>query len=68
MAIAASRLHISIEQYLEAELTAPVKHEYVAGRIYAMVGTSKAHNLVALALASALRSHLHGRPCPGIYG
>ena len=63
MAIAASRLPISIEQYLEAELTAPVKHEYVAGHIYAMVGTSKAHNLVALALASALRSHLHGRPC-----
>src|SRR5918999_4709690 len=63
MAIAASRLPISIEQYLEAELTAPVKHEYVAGRIYAMVGTSKAHNLVALALASALRSHLHGGPC-----
>jgi Putative restriction endonuclease len=63
MAMAASRLPISIEQYLEAELTAPVKHEYVAGHIYAMVGTSKAHNLVALALASALRSHLQGRPC-----
>ena len=63
MAIAASRLPISIEQYLEAELTAPVKHEYVAGHIYAMVETSKAHNLVALALASALRSHLQGRPC-----
>jgi Uma2 family endonuclease len=63
MAIAASRLPISIEEYLEAELTAPVKHEYIAGHIYAMVGSSKVHNLVALALASALRSHLHGRPC-----
>ena len=29
MAIAASRLLISIEQYLEAELIAPVKHESV---------------------------------------
>jgi len=45
------------------ESASPVKHEYVAGRIYAMTGTSDAHNFICLNIASALRSHLKGSPC-----
>ncbi len=30
--------YISPEQYLELELTSPVKHEYIDGEIFAMGG------------------------------
>lgn len=53
---------LSVEEYLAGELKSDVKHELVGGQAYAMVGVSKAHNLVTLALVSAVRSHLK-RPC-----
>jgi Uma2 family endonuclease len=34
------RVYISPEQYLELELTSPVKHEYIDGEIFAMSGAS----------------------------
>lgn len=58
---------LSPQEYLEGELRAEVKREYVAGQVYAMVGGSRAHNTIAgnlfAALRSHLRSHLRGRPC-----
>lgn len=54
---------LSIEDYLQGELRSDVRHEYLQGYIYAMVGTSKQHNLIALALASALRSKLKASSC-----
>lgn len=55
--------HISAEEYLEMELTSPVKHEYVAGEIFAMTGTSDSHNIISLNFAFILREHLRGTPC-----
>ena len=53
---------ITIEEYLEAEKRAEVRHEFVGGQIYAMVGTSNIHNLIAGSLFAQLRAHLKA-PC-----
>ena len=54
---------MSVEEYLESEKNAPIRHEYVAGQIYAMAGSSDAHNTLALNFATWLRSSLRGGPC-----
>lgn len=54
---------ISPEEYLESELTAEVRHEYLGGRVYSMPGTSEEHNLIAINIAAAVHSHLRGKPC-----
>lgn len=53
---------ISVEAYLASEALSPVKREYVAGRVYAMAGTSVRHNRIALNIAVALIAGLKGSP------
>jgi Uma2 family endonuclease len=50
-------------EYLALERSAREKSEYVNGRIYAMSGASRLHNLISLNVAGELRSQLRGRPC-----
>ena len=54
---------ISPQEYLAGEEYSDVRHEYVAGYIYAMTGASEAHNLIAGNLHAALHTHLRGNPC-----
>jgi len=54
---------ITPEDYLRLEAQSPVRHEYVAGEMYAMTGASIRHNLIAGSIYSALRSHLKDSPC-----
>ena len=54
---------ISHEAYLHMEAISPIKHEYVAGQMYAMTGTSDVHNVIAGNIYMLLRSHLKGTPC-----
>jgi Uma2 family endonuclease len=54
---------LSVEDYLEFEMNATTRHEYVAGEIFAMSGVSAAHNLIVGNVYSAFRNHLHGGPC-----
>ena len=54
---------IDVETYLAEELASDIRHEYVAGQVYAMTGASVAHNLIGLNLATLLRMHLRGGPC-----
>ena len=60
---ALAQTRLSHEEYLEMEITSPVKHEYVAGFIYAMTGTTDIHNFISLNIATLLRTHLKGSPC-----
>jgi len=56
-------VHLSEQEYLEAELKGEVRHEYVAGQVFAMVGASRAHNRVSGNVYSRLLAHLRGGPC-----
>jgi len=63
MSIANKDIRITTHAYLELEDKSEVKHEFVGGYIYAMVGASRAHNLIAHALSSTIRSHIAGSGC-----
>lgn len=54
---------ITVADYLAGEAESPVKHEYVDGEIFAIVGASDAHVTICLNLAAMLRAHLRGGPC-----
>jgi Uma2 family endonuclease len=54
---------ISVEEYLEGEALSEVRHEYIAGMVYAMAGTSDEHSFIVGNLHAALHSHLRGKSC-----
>ncbi|HEY0835654.1 MAG TPA: Uma2 family endonuclease [Azospirillum sp.] len=54
---------MSPEEYLAYERTSDVRHEYVDGEVYAMVGASRRHAGVTLNLAMAIRPAARGRGC-----
>jgi Uma2 family endonuclease len=63
MPTAHSDVRISSQAYIKLENKSDIKHEFVGGYIYAMVGASRAHNLIAHALSSTIRSHIAGSGC-----
>lgn len=54
---------LSVEDYLRGEEGGELRHEYIGGEVYAMVGTSDRHNLIAGNLFALLRPHVRGTPC-----
>lgn len=55
---------ITEAEYLESEKLADEKHEYVNGTVYAMAGTSKRHNRIAVNIVRALPLRRQdGTPC-----
>ena len=63
MVASPERVYLTPEEYLEAEKNSLIKHEYIRGEVYAMTGTSDAHNIIAGNIFALLRSHLRGRGC-----
>lgn len=55
--------YISFPDYLKAEETSQIRHEYLNGQIFAMTGGSREHNLITLNIGTQLRNHLRGKSC-----
>jgi Uma2 family endonuclease len=61
---AQDRFHyITVEEYLSREERASMRHEYVDGRLFAMSGVTKRHNIITFNLQSTLQAHLNGSGC-----
>ena len=59
-----AQLHpIGIEEYLDGELHSELRHEYVGGQMFAMVGASLRRTLICGNLHATLHRHLRGGPC-----
>jgi len=54
---------MTLEEYLEFEEQSRIRHEYIAGEIFAMTGATKLHNRIAGRIYHALATHLKGGPC-----
>lgn len=54
---------MSVEEYLEFEKNSPVKHEYVGGHVYAMVGVSRRHSRISGNIFRKLADAAEGGPC-----
>lgn len=54
---------ITPAEYLARERRAEYKSEYLNGRIYAMTGASRAHNVITVDASRELSTQLRGRPC-----
>lgn len=63
MGSAVQRILLSETEYLASEEQSSIRHEYMAGELYAMAGGSQRHNRIALNIASALLFGLRSMPC-----
>jgi Uma2 family endonuclease len=54
---------MTVEEYLAFEENSPVRHEYVAGEVFAMSGVTTRHNLINLNLAQQFRAAAKKRGC-----
>jgi Uma2 family endonuclease len=56
-------VYLTVEEYLRSEEMSPVRHEYVDGRIFAMAGANRRHNVIAGNFFARLHAFLAGGPC-----
>ncbi|MGR9054150.1 MAG: Uma2 family endonuclease, partial [Gammaproteobacteria bacterium] len=62
MSVVAKAL-LSTQEYLQGEEAAEVKHEFLDGEVWAMVGATDTHVTVAGNLFFLLKQNLKGTPC-----
>ena len=51
------------DEYLSFEESARLRHEYVCGHVFAMTGSTDAHNLICGNLFATIHAHLRGGTC-----
>lgn len=54
---------LTVDEYLEFEQAATVRHEYVGGSVYAFAGASRRHNRIILNIARHLLNAVGDGPC-----
>ena len=54
---------LTLEDYLAGEEASDVKHEYIAGEVFAMAGATEEHVTISLNMGTLLRAHVRGTPC-----
>jgi Uma2 family endonuclease len=54
---------MTINDYLKLEESSQVRHEYVRGQIFAMTGSTLAHNVICCNLCALLRPLVQGTGC-----
>lgn len=59
---------MTFDEYLELEAKSQVRHEYLAGEVFAMCGVTPRHNRIAGRLYGAFRDHLKGGTCEPYIG
>jgi Uma2 family endonuclease len=54
---------LTVEEYFDLEQHSQIRHEYLAGQVYAMVGASEAHNIIVGNIFALIRPHIRGSSC-----
>ncbi len=55
--------HYSVKEYFEIEKNSDIKHEYIYGEIFAMVGASRNHIRITTNLTTKLQNQFHSSTC-----
>lgn len=58
-----AKQYITEQEYLEGEKISEIRHEYIDGKVYAMAGSNRRHNNIALNLSFALKQSSRGTSC-----
>jgi Uma2 family endonuclease len=61
--LASDPLYITPADYIAAEETSPIRHEYRDGEVFAMTGGTRNHHAIAVNILVKLDRHLRGRGC-----
>ena len=62
--VLAKKYNLMSEQaYLDGELLSDIRHEYIEGEVYAMVGAHKYHNQITGEVFRIFANHLLDKPC-----
>ncbi|WRH67156.1 MAG: hypothetical protein RSE13_01440 [Planktothrix sp. GU0601_MAG3] len=67
MIVNPSDYKISHQDYLEGEKISPIRHEYIRGEVYAMVGGSDAHETIAGNLFALIKNKVRGNRMSSLY-